>query len=85
MFADDICVFSPSVSGLQCLLNIFGDYAAEHEITWLQRNKWCTCTIFRPSEISGVWINASLKDDDDIQRQVKSPYCAANKFKRHFW
>jgi len=20
----------------------------------------------------GVWINASLKDDDDIQRQVKS-------------
>jgi len=32
MFADDICVFSPSISGLQCLLNIFGDYAAEHEI-----------------------------------------------------
>ena len=31
-FADDICVFSPSISGLQCLLNIYGDYAAEHEI-----------------------------------------------------
>ena len=31
-FADDICVFSPSISGLQCLLNICGDYAAEHEI-----------------------------------------------------
>ena len=30
MFADDICVFSPSISGLQCLLNICGDYAAEH-------------------------------------------------------
>jgi len=28
-----------------------------------------------------VWINASLKDDDDddIQRQVKLLYCAANK------
>ena len=26
----------------------------------------------------GVWINASLKDDDDTQRQVKSQYCAAN-------
>jgi len=26
-----------------------------------------------------VWINAALKDDDDIQRQVKSLYCAANK------
>jgi len=34
MFADDICVFSPSSSGLQCLLNICGDYAAEHEITF---------------------------------------------------
>jgi len=34
MFADDICVFSPSISGLQCLLNICGDYAAEHEITF---------------------------------------------------
>jgi len=34
MFSDDICVFSFSVSGLQCLLNICGDYAAEHEITF---------------------------------------------------
>jgi len=43
MFADDICVFSPSISGLQCLLNICGDYAAEHEITLkLQQNNWCS-------------------------------------------
>jgi len=34
IFADDICVFSPSISGLQCLLNICGDYPAEHEITF---------------------------------------------------
>ena len=34
IFADDICVFSPSISGLQCLLNICGGYAAEHEITF---------------------------------------------------
>ena len=34
MFADDICVLSPSISGLQFLLNICGDYAAEHEITF---------------------------------------------------
>ena len=32
----------------------------------------------------GVWINASLKDDDDIQRQVKSLYCAANKLRSTF-
>ena len=25
MFADDICVFSPSINGLQCLLNMCGD------------------------------------------------------------
>ena len=32
----------------------------------------------------GVWINASLKDDDDIQIQVKSLYCAANKLRGTF-
>ena len=35
MFADDICVSCPSISGLQCLLNICGDNAAEHEITFI--------------------------------------------------
>jgi len=32
----------------------------------------------------GVWINASLKNDDYIQRQVKSLYCAANKLRGTF-
>jgi len=32
----------------------------------------------------GVWINASLKDDDDIQRHVKLLYCAANKLRGTF-
>jgi len=31
-----------------------------------------------------IAINASLKDDDDIQRQVKSLYCAANKLRGTF-
>jgi len=30
-----IYVFSPSISGLQCLLDICVDYAAQHEIAWL--------------------------------------------------
>jgi len=34
MFADDICVFSSGISGLQRLLNVCGDYAAEHEIAF---------------------------------------------------
>jgi len=32
----------------------------------------------------GVWSHASLKDDDDIQRQVTSLYCAANKLRGTF-
>jgi len=89
MFADDICVFSLSISGLQCLLNIYSDYAAEHEIT-LNCNKtigvlFCPKKYKQPAPSAvflngvrvqfldqmkylGVWINASLKDDDDIQR-----------------
>ena len=31
-----------------------------------------------------VLLNASLKNDDDIQRQVKSLYCAANKLRGTF-
>jgi len=27
----------------------------------------------------GAWINVSLKDDDDIQRQVKSLYCTVQQ------
>ena len=106
MFADDICVFSPSINGLQCFLNICGDYAAEHEITF-NCNKtigvlFCPKKYKQPAPSSvflnrvrvqfldqvkylGVWINASLKDDDDIQRQVKSLYCAANKLRGTFY
>ena len=105
MFADDICVFSPSINGLQYLLNICGDYAPEHEITF-NCNKtigvlFCPKKYKQPAPSNaflngvrvkfldqvkylGVWINASLKDDDDIQRQVKSLYCAANKLRGTF-
>ena len=65
--ADDICVFSPSISGLLCLLNICGDYATE--ITFNCKKTigvlscptkvqiiysimfFWMCTIFWPSEI----------------------------------
>jgi len=30
MFADDICVFVSSISGLQRFLNVCDDYAAEY-------------------------------------------------------
>ena len=97
-FADDICVFSPNISGLQCLLNIC-------EIT-LNCDKtigvlFCPKKYKQPAPSNvfldgvrvqflnevkylGVWINASLNNDDDIQRQVKSLYCAANKLRGTF-
>ena len=31
-----------------------------------------------------MWINASLNDDGDIQRKVKSLYCATNKLRGTF-
>jgi len=35
IFADDMCVFSPSISGrLRLLIIICGDYAAEHELAF---------------------------------------------------
>jgi len=103
-FADDICVFSPSISGLQCLLNNCADYAAKHQITF-NCNKtigvlFCPKKYMQPAPSNvflngarvqffdqmnlGVWMNASLKDDDDIQRQMKSLYCAANKLRSTF-
>jgi len=99
-------MLSPSINGLQCLLNVYGDYAAEHEITF--NCSKTTGVLFCPKKYKqpassnvflngvcvqffdqvkylGVWINASLKDDDDdIQRQVKSLYCAANKLRGTF-
>ena len=101
IFAGDICVFSPSISGLQRLLDICGDYAAEHAIAF-NCNKtigllFCLQPVPSNVFLNGVRVqffdqvkylsallNGSLKDDDDIQRQVKSQYCAANKFRETF-
>ena len=98
-----ICVFGPSMSGFQCLPNICGEYAAEHETAFnLQQNNWCICYqkyIQPPSNVFlnsirvqffdkvkylGASLNASLKDGNDIQRQVISLYCAANKLRGTF-
>ena len=40
--------------------------------------------IFDQVKYLGVTLNASLKDDDDSQRQVKSLYCAANNLRGTF-
>jgi len=87
-----IYVFSPSKSRFQCLLDICGDYAAEHKVAF-NCNKtfgalFCPQNYKQPAPSNvflngehveffdqvkylGVLLNASLNDDDDIQRQVK--------------
>jgi len=40
MFVDDIYVFRPSATGLQCLLKICGDYVAEHESIFNCNKNW---------------------------------------------
>ena len=34
IYADDLCCFSPSLDGLQDLLNVCSNYAVEHDITF---------------------------------------------------
>ena len=98
-------MFIPTISGLQCLLDICGDYAAEHEIVFNCNETsgvgFCPQKYKQPAPSNvflngvhvqlcnqvkyvGALLNASLKDYDDIQRQVKSLYCAANKLRGPF-
>jgi len=46
-------------------------------------SKWCACRLQFSDQVIylGVLLNAALKTDSDIQRQVKSLYSAANKLR----
>ena len=48
-------------------------------------SKWCTCTIFRPSEISWCVDKCIIEDDDDIQRQSEITILCSKQTQRHFW
>ena len=105
MFADDICLFSASLVGLQDLLNTCYQYAQSYKMLFNCSKSFGM--LFAPkifnlssspkllidnSEISfvqsvkylGLHIDSDLTDDIDIQRQVKSLYCSANKLKQQF-
>ena len=105
MFYYDICVFSPSINGLQCLLNICGDYAAEHEIIFNCNNtigvifcpkkykqpapsrfsKWCTCTIFKPSEISWCVDKCIIEGWWWHSETSEITILCSKQTQRHFW
>ena len=104
-FADDLCLLSPSCSGLQDLVDICSSYAVPHNIVF---NCKKSVGVLFPSKgfvlsqspkivlgnkvinfcdsvtYLGVKISANLSDDEDIFRQVRSSYCAANKLKAKF-
>ena len=109
-FADDICLLSPSFSGLQDLVDICSSYSVPHNIVF---NCKKSVGVLFPSKgfvlsqspkivlgnkvidfcdsvsYLGVKISANLSDDEDIFRQVRSSYCAANilqaKFSKCFY
>jgi len=86
MIADDICVFGPSISGLQCLLTI-GIFVSPKKYKQPATSNIFHCVRVQFSEqinCLGVLLYARLKDNDEIQRQVKSVYCAANKLRDTF-
>ena len=105
IYADDICCFSPSIEGLQELINICSDYAYTHEISF--NVKKTVGVVFLSKEIKvystpsifltgskikfsdkvrylEILINQYLLDDDDIKRQVRMLYSAANKLRSRF-
>ena len=99
MFANDICLFSPSLVDLQDLFNTCYNYAQSHKMLFNCSKSFGM--LFAPknfnlssfpkllidnSEISFVQSvkYLGLHDDIDIQRQVKSFYCSANKLKQQF-
>ena len=105
IYADDICCFSPSIEGLQELIDICSDYALTHEISF--NVKKIVGVVFPSKEIKvystpsiflsgtkikfsdkvrylGILINQYLLDDDDIKRQVRMLYSAANKLRSRF-
>jgi len=64
-------------------------------VFFLATELWTTCYMnfflngaraqfFHQIKYRGMLLNASLKHDSDIQRQVKSPYCVANKLRDTF-
>ena len=105
IYADDICCFSPSIEGLQELIDICSDYVHTHEISF--NVKKTVGVVFPSKEIKvystpsiflsgtkikfsdkvrylGILINQYLLDDDDIKRQVRMLYSAANKLRSRF-
>ena len=56
-FADGICVFRPTVSGLQRLLNICGDYAAE--IIFIVTKQDCLPKEVKLPALANVFLNGA--------------------------
>jgi len=91
LFADDTCVFGPSLSGFH-RLSICCDYTGELEIVF-DCNKTigvaCYTSCFPEWRVKfakqvnylHVLLHVSLKDATDTQRKLKSLYCVARKLR----
>jgi len=71
-----MCVFSPSISGLQCLLDVCGDYAAETKVPFVVTKHWCFfCPKqYKKSAPSNVFLNGLHLQFFDTS---ETPWCVA--------
>jgi len=105
MFADDICVFCPSVRWLQRILDVCQAYAETHGIIFNCNRTVCMTFKAKNAKSTaipllklvgqyvksvdqykylGIVFDTELSDDENIQRQLRYQYCAANKLRASF-
>ena len=94
MYADDLCVFSPSVAGLRKLSDCCVKYGNMFDITYNANKSFCMFidnklrekNYYYPVVINNhTLINNNLTDDDDIARQKRCIYAQANALARTFY
>ena len=105
IFADDLCCFCPSVSGLQRIIDVCQDYALTHDILFNCKKTFAVAFTSKKNKLAfqprlvlkntkldfvhdtkylGVHLNSLLRDDDDINRQVRYMYGTANRLRSCF-
>ena len=92
IYADDLCCFSPSLDGLQDILNVCSNYAVKHilykyfSLTNVPKVYFYNNVIKFKNNVKylGVFLKGNLKDDGNICRQVLCLYGKSYQLKATF-
>ena len=93
MYADDLVILSPSVSGLSELMQVCGHYGLNHDIKYNSKKSAVPSfkingeTIQEVDNVNylGHFISNTLRDDKDILRQCRQLYARGNMLLRKFY